>query len=164
MHAKGLQSVPRRATCNVLPSLTFCKCISLNHIKTKTLDFHLETTDWAIIISCNNLEPVKPQGVISGYASPGSALVLRRWHGLAGGSLCLPADPLAETSAGSSSQTQVVSHQDCSSLLPAAKGKKIKSIETPRRGKCCRDTSGVSPLLWIQCSGGDTELPRPGTW
>lgn len=56
------------ATCNVLLSLTFSKCISLNHVKTKTLDFHVATMDWVIkiIISYNNLEPVKPQGVIQG--------------------------------------------------------------------------------------------------
>lgn len=58
--------------------------------------------------------------------------------------------------------TDIVAHQHCSPLLPAAKGKKIKSIESPRRGKCCQSTSGESALLWIQCPGGATELPCSG--
>lgn len=53
----------RWATCNVLLSLVFCKCISHNHVKTKTLVETIQLRSWVIkvIISCNNPEPVKPQ-------------------------------------------------------------------------------------------------------
>lgn len=75
MHAKGPQTVPgsllgnSRSARNGLLSHTFCKCISLNHVKNKGLDFHLETIDWVIkiIVSYDALDPVQPQGVISGY-------------------------------------------------------------------------------------------------
>ncbi|XP_063014165.1 magnesium transporter NIPA3 [Melospiza melodia melodia] len=68
----------------------------------------------------------------------------------------------AKASTGPLSQTQVVAHQDCSSLLPAAKGKKTKSVETPGEANAAKVLQESALFFGFSVQVGSQNSPGRG--